>query len=93
MLKLCKFRARFVTKIGMFLCSLGLALKTCILLCLYLIVDLNVKLYKLVNAAVLNGLFIAPKLISNDELTKLCSPVAKIVDTNAGVACKLVKKL
>ena len=66
---------------------------TVILVTLDGVVDAYVKLNELVDSALLDLLFIAPELIRNDELTELSSPIAKIVDTHALIACKFMKLL
>ena len=55
--------------------------------------EFNVELDKLINSTVLNFFLASPKTISNDKLTELCSPVAEVVDSDAFVACELVKLL
>ena len=68
-------------------CKLGLAL---LLLFGDGVVDLNVKLHQRVNAARLNHFLAAPGAVSKNQLAKLRTPVAKVVDTKAIVARKLM---
>ena len=55
--------------------------------------EFYIELNKLIYSAVFNILFASPEAISNNKLTELSAPVAKMIDAYALISCKFMKLL
>ena len=85
-LELTKFCSRFIGKRGICGNTLLLVTRNCV-------IYFYVKSNQCVNSAVFDFLTVTPLFVSYNKLSKLCSPVSEIVDSNTLVSRKLVKLL